>query len=82
MGDFFKSTAGKIVIGAAVAVIVVGIAVAFLVRKDEYRNIAVEQFNGNVVVSGEKNNGQVYEGQHLFSGDEVSFVPEKIRNTD
>ncbi|MBR5359589.1 MAG: FecR domain-containing protein, partial [Lachnospiraceae bacterium] len=71
-GDFLKTTKGKVVTIGGVAVVAVGIAAAVLMQGDGYRSISVEQLSGTVSVVGEKNNGQAYQGQHLYSGDDVT----------
>lgn len=72
VGTFLKTTKGKIITGAGGTVVAVGIGVAVLMQGGGYRSIAVEQLSGSVNVVGEKNNGQAYEGQHLYSGDDVT----------
>ena len=71
-GDFLKTTKGKIITVGGVAVVAVGIAAAVLMQGDGYRSIAVQEVAGNVAVVGEKNNGQAYQGEHLYSGDDVT----------
>ncbi|MBO4845538.1 MAG: FecR domain-containing protein [Lachnospiraceae bacterium] len=71
--SFWKSKKGKAVI-IAVILIIICIIIALLLRKDGYRSIAVEQVSGTVNVVGEKNNGKVYKGQRLYSGDDVSVL--------
>lgn len=71
-GDFLKTTKGKVITIGGVAVVAVGIAAAVLMQGDGYRSIAVQEVAGNVAVVGEKNNGQAYVGEHLYSGDDVT----------
>lgn len=71
--SFWKSKKGKAII-IAVILVIIGIILALLLRKDGYRSIAVEAVSGTVNVIGEKNNGQVYKGQRLYTGDDVSVL--------
>lgn len=71
-GDFLKTTKGKVITIGGTAVVAVGIAAAVLMQGDGYRSIAVQEVAGNVAVVGEKNNGQAYVGEHLYSGDDVT----------
>ncbi|MCR4755039.1 MAG: FecR domain-containing protein [Lachnospiraceae bacterium] len=71
-GDFIKTTKGKIITIGGTAVVAVGIAAALLLQGEGYRSIAVQEVAGNVTVVGEKNNGQAYVGEHLYSGDDVT----------
>ncbi|MBR6238510.1 MAG: FecR domain-containing protein [Lachnospiraceae bacterium] len=43
-----------------------------LLQGEGYRSISVEQVTGTVSIVGEKNNGQAYVGEHLYSGDDVT----------
>lgn len=70
--SFLKSTKGKVIMIAGVAVAIVAILIFVLTRGDGYRSISVEQTKGNVNITGEKNNGPAYVGQHLYSGDDVT----------
>ena len=70
--DFIKTTKGKVITIGGAAVVAVGIAAAVLMQGDGYRSIAVQEVAGNVTVVGEKNNGQAYVGEHLYSGDDVT----------
>ena len=72
VGTFLKSTKGKVITIGGGTVVAIGIAAAVLLQGGGYRSIAVEQLSGSVNVVGEKNNGQAYEGQHLYSGDDVT----------
>ena len=71
--SFLKSKKGKAII-IAVILVIICIILALLLRKDGYRSIAVEAVSGTVNVIGEKNNGQVYKGQRLYTGDDVSVL--------
>ncbi len=71
-GEFLKTTKGKVISIGGVSVVAVGIAAAVLMQGDGYRSISVEQVSGTVSVVGEKNNGQAYVGEHLYSGDDVT----------
>ncbi len=71
-GEFLKTTKGKVITIGGSAVVAVGIAAAVLMQGDGYRSIAVQEVAGNVTVVGEKNNGQAYVGEHLYSGDDVT----------
>ncbi len=71
-GSFFGTTTGKLITVGGVAVVAIGIAAAVLMQGDGYRSIAVQEVAGNVAVVGEKNNGQAYVGEHLYSGDDVT----------
>lgn len=70
--SFFGSTKGKVITIGGVAVVAVGIIVAVLLQGDGYRSILVKDVKGTVDVVGEKNNGQAYAGQRLYSGDDVT----------
>jgi hypothetical protein len=72
VGTFLKTTKGKVITIGGGTVVAIGIAAAVLLQGSGYRSIAVEQVSGSVNVVGEKNNGQAYEGQHLYSGDDVT----------
>ncbi len=74
VGSFLGTTKGKAVSIGGGVVIAVGIAVAVLMQGDGYRSISVEQVSGTVSIAGEKNNGQAYVGQHLYSGDDVTVA--------
>ena len=75
IGDFLKTTKGKVVtLASGAGVIAVGIAVAVLMQGSGYRSIAVNGLEGTVNVTGEKNNGNAYVGQNLYSGDDVSVA--------
>ena len=77
IGDFLKTTKGKVVtLASGAGVIAVGIAVAVLMQGSGYRSIAVNGFEGTVSVAGNKNNGNVYVGQNLYSGDDVTVASE------
>lgn len=68
-----KTKKGKVIALASGAVVVaVGIIVAVMLQGKGYRSIIVEQANGQVTVTGEKNNGAAYRGEKLYSGDNVS----------
>lgn len=71
-GDFIKTTKGKIVTFGGVFVIAVGVAVAMILQSGGYRSILIKQVEGTVDVVGERNNGQAYVGERLYSGDDVS----------
>ena len=61
---YLRTTKGKItagVIGVALVAAVV-IAVIVFVKGNGYRTVAVEDFMGNVMVVGDKNNGPAYKG--------------------
>ncbi len=76
--EFLLSKKGIIiaVCAAAVILIAIGILIAVILGKKGYRSIAVEDVKGNVNVVGEKNNGQAYIGERLYSGDDVSVLSE------
>ena len=77
IGDFLKTTKGKVVtLASGTGVIAVGIAIAVLMQGSGYRSIAVNGFEGTVSVAGNKNNGNVYVGQNLYSGDDVTVASE------
>ena len=77
IGDFLKTTKGKVVtLASGAGVIAVGIAVAVLMQGSGYRSIAVNGLEGTVNVIGEKNNGNAYVGQNLYSGDDVTVASE------
>ena len=77
IGDFLKTTKGKVVtLASGAGVIAVGIAIAVLMQGSGYRSIAVNGFEGTVSVAGNKNNGNVYIGQNLYSGDDVTVASE------
>lgn len=71
--DFWGTKKGKIVtLSSGAAVAAVGIAVAIAIQGAGFRSIVVDQANGQVNVSGEKNNGPAYQGEKLFTGDQVA----------
>ena len=72
IGSFLGTTGGKAVAAGGGVVIAVGIAAAVLMQGDGYRSISVEQVSGTVSIVGEKNSGQAYVGEHLYSGDDVT----------
>lgn len=75
IGDFLKTTKGKVVtLASGAGVIAVGIAIAVLMQGSGYRSIAVNVLEGTVNVTGEKNNGNAYVGQNLYSGDDVTVA--------
>lgn len=75
IGDFLKTTKGKVVtLASGAGVIAVGIAIAVLMQGSGYRSIAVNGLEGTVNVTGEKNNGNAYVGQNLYSGDDVTVA--------
>lgn len=74
IGEFLGTTGGKAVAIGGGAVIAIGIAAAVLMQGDGYRSISVEQVSGTVSIVGEKNNGQAYIGEHLYSGDDVTVA--------
>ena len=77
IGDLLKTTKGKVVtLASGAGVIAVGIAIAVLMQGSGYRSIAVNGFEGTVSVAGNKNNGNVYVGQNLYSGDDVTVASE------
>lgn len=77
IGDFLKTTKGKVVtLASGAGVVAVGIAIAVLMQGSGYRSIAVNGFEGTVSVAGNKNNGNVYVGQNLYSGDDVTVASE------
>ena len=78
--QFFRTTKGKVLTGctAAAVLIAVGIIVFIIIKNNGYRSIAVEDVSGTVNIVGEKNNGQAFKGEHLFSGDDVSVLDEAV----
>ena len=75
IGDFLKTTKGKVItLASGAGVIAVGIAIAVLMQGNGYRSIAVNGVEGTVGVVGEKNNGNAYVGQNLYSGDDVTVA--------
>nr|MCR4989645.1 hypothetical protein [Lachnospiraceae bacterium] len=72
IGAFFKTTLGKVIAVGGGTVVAVGIIIAVILQGKGYRSISVQQVTGDVIITGEKNNGQAYVGQRLFSGDDVS----------
>ena len=73
-GDFLKTTKGKVITIGGVAVVAIGILAAVLLQGNGYRSISVEQVEGSVNIAGQKNNGQAYVGEHLYSGDDVTVM--------
>ncbi len=72
---FVKTKKGKITVGAtATAVVAVGIGIAVLMQGDGYRTISCQEVTGTVTITGTKNNGQAYVGEHLYSGDDVQVA--------
>ena len=74
MKELMKTTKGKAIAGAVCAVVIVGVILAVVLKKDGYRSISVEDVKGTVNVVGERNNGQAYKGQRLYSGDDVTVM--------
>ncbi len=74
MKELMKTTKGKAIAGAICAAVIVGIILAVVLKKDGYRSISVEDVKGTVDVVGERNNGQAYKGQRLYSGDDVTVM--------
>ena len=72
IGAFLKTTGGKVATIGGGAVAAVGITAAVLMQGEGFRSISVEQVAGTVSIVGEQNNGQAYEGEHLYSGDDVT----------
>ncbi|MCR4753962.1 MAG: FecR domain-containing protein [Lachnospiraceae bacterium] len=72
IGDFLKTTKGKIISVGGVSVVAIGIAAAVLLQGEGFRSIAVQELAGSVTVVGTENNGQAYVGEHLYSGDDVT----------
>ena len=72
IGDFLKTTKGKIISVGGVSVVAIGIAAAVLLQGDGFRSIAVQELAGSVTVVGTENNGQAYVGEHLYSGDDIT----------
>lgn len=69
---FLGTTKGKIItIASGATVVAAGIAVAVALQGQGYRSIVVEQAQGEVSITGEKNNGQAYQGEKLYDGDNV-----------
>ncbi len=66
-----KLTAAGIGIAAVILIIVV---LLLLLKGKSYRSISVEEVEGTVTVVGERNNGQAYKGQRLYSGDDISVM--------
>ena len=71
---YLRTTKGKITAGAIGLVLIAAVVITIIVivKSNGYRTVAVEDFMGNVIVIGDKNNGQAYKGQHLYDGDDVS----------
>ena len=74
MKEFLRTTKGKIAACGVCVVVVVAIVAVILAGRDGYRSISVEDVKGNVNVVGERNNGQAYKGQRLYSGDDVTVM--------
>ncbi len=72
IGDFLKTTKGKIISVGGVSVVAIGIAAAVLLQGEGFRSIAVQELVGSVTVVGTENNGQAYVGEHLYSGDDIT----------
>lgn len=71
--DLIKTTKGKVIVAASGTVVVAAaITAAVLMQGSGYRTINCEQVTGEVAVTGLKNNGQAYVGEHLYSGDDVN----------
>ena len=63
---------GKIIaIAVGAGIVAVGIIVAVVLSGNSYRSIVVDKVNGQVNITGEKNNGNAYQGEKLYSGDNV-----------
>lgn len=74
IGEFLKTTKGKVISIGGGTVIAVGIVLAVLLQGGGYRSILVEQVEGTANVTGERNNGPAYSGERLYSGDDVSVM--------
>lgn len=74
--DFIGTTKGKIIIGVGALVILalIGLSVFMVLKNKTYRSIMVEDVQGTANVVGEKNNGQAYKGERLYSGDDVTVL--------
>ncbi len=73
--EFVKTAKGKIIVGVSgAAVVAVGIGVAVALQSSGYRTISCQEVGGTVTVTGAKNNGQAYAGEHLYSGDDVQVA--------
>ncbi len=72
----FSGTSRGKIIAAVVGVIAVAgiIAAVLLLNGNTYRSIIAKEVSGTVNVVGESNNGQVYAGQRLYGGDDVSVM--------
>ncbi len=71
---FLKTSKGKVVAASSGTVVAVGIGAAVILQGGGYRSIAVEAVTGIVNVIGERNNGEAYVGENLYSGDDISVM--------
>ena len=74
MKEFMESTKGKIIAGIVSVAVIVAVVIAILSGRDSYRSISVTDVTGTVNVVGERNNGQAYKGERLYSGDDVTVM--------
>ena len=74
IGEFLKTAKGKVTMIGGTTVVAVGIIVAVLLQGGGYRSILVKQVEGTVNIVGEKNNGEAYSGERLYSGDDVTVL--------
>ena len=70
----FETKKRKIILAAVIAalLICIGVILAVVLSKKEYRSISVEAVKGSVIVANEKNSEQAYKGQRLYGGDDVT----------
>ena len=76
-GDKNRNT--FIVIASIIAgcILIAGVVFGIIYLKESgYRTISVQDILGTVNVSGKRNNGQAYIGEHLVDGDDVSVADE------
>ena len=69
-----KTTKGKVIAASGGTAVAVGIGAAVILQGAGYRSIAVEAVTGIVNVIGERNNGEAYVGENLYSGDDITVM--------
>ncbi len=69
---FLSTLKGKIIVAVA-GVVLIGAVIGgiFLLRNASYRSIIVDAVEGTVTAKGEKKDGALIKGEHLYSGDAV-----------
>ena len=76
MKAFLSTLKGKIIAGVAGAVVIgTGIILAVVILNSGHRTIAVNETNGQTIITNEKDGTKdAYKGMHLVSGDDVKVT--------